>query len=153
MLQFYQRVLEMPVSFDSYKVGEIFARFPILAKSAMPFPCCCIRHARYGDGDSCRHCPAAAKPGTVYGYAAAGSLLLLLFALFTGPYRAVQRRYMEQAAKLEAALVETLGGISLIKAHTAEQEVQQTESKFNRVLQQLSRMPACAIFKARCTVG
>jgi ATP-binding cassette subfamily B protein len=137
VLQFYQHVLEMPVSyFDSYKVGEILARVSDTGK---------IRNA-------ISHAVVSVMLDTVMVIVVGivlllqnralfmvtlllAPLLLLLFALFTGPYRAVQRRYMEQAAKLEAALVETLGGISLIKAHTAEQEVQrQTESKFNRVL-------------------
>ena len=137
VLQLYQHRWEMPVTyFDSYKVGEILARVSDTGK---------IRNA-------ISHAVVSVMLDTVMVIVVGivlllqnralfmvtlllAPLLLLLFALFTGPYRAVQRRYMEQAAKLEAALVETLGGISLIKAHTAEQEVQrQTESKFNRVL-------------------
>lgn len=131
MLSFYEHVLELPVSFfDTYQVGEILARITDTSK---------MRSA-------VSHAAVSVMLDTVM--AAAVSIVLLLqnttlftvtvlavpfllltTVLFNGLYQGIQRRHLEQAAKLEAVLVESLSGITLIKAYTAEAEIQRkTES-------------------------
>lgn len=62
-------------------------------------------------------------------------LFLVLIGLFSGPYQRLHRQHLEQAAALEAALVESLSGISIIKACAAEAETRRrTEIKFLKTL-------------------
>jgi len=123
MTQYYRHVLRLPMQFfDSRHTGEIMSRLADAVK---------IREALSGSTlillvDSAT---MFALLGLLFFYSVKLALtvglslpLLGIIAFrMNGPLRRYQRRTMEQAARFQSHLVETFGGISAIKAATAEE--------------------------------
>ncbi len=137
MLRYYQHVLALPMSFfDSRRVGEILSRLSDASK---------IRAAISGATLSVMLDSLMVLVGGVVLYTQNRTLFgvatlfvpfyfLVLWA-FNRPYRKVQRKSMEQAADLESYLVESLNGVSTIKALGGEMQAQfDTETRFIRLL-------------------
>jgi len=137
MLEFYEHILELPVSFfDSYQVGEILARVSDTSKIRSA-----VSHAVVSVLlDSAMVVVVGVvlmvQNRTLFtATVLVVPLFLVLIGLFSGPYQRLHRQHLEQAAALEAALVESLSGISIIKACAAEAETRRrTEIKFLKTL-------------------
>jgi len=136
-MQYFQHVLSLPLSFyDTHRVGEILARASDTVK---------IRTV-------ISHGVVSVMLDSVMIIVVGVVLLLqnyrlfiitlcfiplyvLIIGLFSRPYNKLQRYTMEQMAKLEAFVVEAFTGIQVLKAFSAERQLQDLiESKYGDTL-------------------
>ena len=134
---YYTHVLKMPMSFfDTRKVGEILSRLNDASK---------IRAAISGATLSVMIDTLMVIGGGIVLCVQSWRLFLvalifipfsiLVVCLFTKPFQKGHRTLMSQAAETESYLVESLNGISTVKAVNGEAEaVWQTEKKFIRTI-------------------
>ena len=133
IFQYYQHVLKLPISFfDTRNVGEILSRLNDASK---------IRNAISGATltvmiDSLLVIGAGIVLFIQSWKLFLVALILLPFSilvvwLYTKPFQKIQRKLMSEAAETESYLVESLNGVSTIKALNAESEaIFVTEKKF-----------------------
>lgn len=137
MLNYYQHVLSLPMSFfDTRRVGEILSRLSDASK---------IRSAISSAALSVMLDTLMVISAGVILFLQNRSLFTVTFVFvplyilvlwaFNKPYSKVQRKSMEQAADLESFLVESLNGVASIKAFSGEKQAhQKTETKFVRLI-------------------
>ena len=137
IFEYYRHVLKLPMSFfDTCKVGEILSRLNDASK---------IRAAVSGATLSVMIDTLMVIGGGIILYIQSWRLFLiaLIFVpfsivvvwFFTKPFQRGHRTLMSQAAETESHLVESLNGISTIKAVNGESEaVWETEKKFIKTI-------------------
>ncbi|MBN1696202.1 MAG: peptidase domain-containing ABC transporter [Spirochaetales bacterium] len=137
IFSYYQHVLKLPMSFfDRRKVGEILSRLNDASK---------IRAAISGATLSILIDTLMVIGGGIILFIQNRQLFLIALLFipfsvavvwsFTRPFQRIQRKLMSEAAITESYLVETLNGVSTVKAMNAESEVvRETERKFIRTL-------------------
>lgn len=125
MLGYYKHVLDLPISFfETRKTGEVLSRFMDASK---------IRDAIASAAVTSMIDIVMLVVGSVILYIQNATLFLitllavpiytLLAYLFQKPYSKYNEEQMEENAKLNSYLVESVRGISTIRAYQAEEEV------------------------------
>lgn len=140
ILQYYQHVLKLPLSFfDSRKVGEILSRLSDASK---------IRNAISGATLTVMIDTLMVIAGGIVLYIQSGILFgisavlipfyVLIVLIFNKSFRDIHRKEMEQAADTEAYLVESISGVSTIKAFNGEEEASlETEKRFLKFIRSI----------------
>ncbi|WP_035571005.1 peptidase domain-containing ABC transporter [Halonatronum saccharophilum] len=140
ILNYYQHVLELPMSFfDSRKVGEILSRLNDASK---------IRDAISGATISVMLDTLMILVGGIILYIQSSTLfwvsaVIIPFYIavvwsFNKPFRRIHRKEMEEAADVQSYLVESVSGVATIKAFNAEREANlETESRFIKFIKSI----------------
>jgi ATP-binding cassette subfamily B protein len=140
IFSYYRHVLSLPMKFfDTRKTGEILSRLEDKSK---------IRATVSSAAFSVLIDTLMVAAGGVVLFIQNSNLFFVTLAvipfsilivwLFTKPFERIQRRQMSQAAETEAYLVESLSGITTIKALNARDEASlETETRFVKYLRSL----------------
>ncbi len=143
ILNYYQHVLELPMSFfDSRKVGEILSRLRDASK---------IRSAISGATLSVMIDTLMVIVGGIVLFIQSSTLFWVAAVVipfyaavvwgFNRPFRKIHRKEMEQSADMQAYLVESVSGVATIKAFNGEQEANlETENRFIRFVKSIFKV-------------
>ncbi|PRX20634.1 ATP-binding cassette subfamily B protein [Orenia metallireducens] len=143
ILNYYQHVLELPMSFfDTRKVGEILSRLNDASK---------IRSAISGAAISVMLDTLMVIVGGIILYIQSSTLFwvsaviipfyIVVVWSFNSPFQKIHRKEMEQAADLQSYLVESVSGIATIKAFNGEDEANlETESRFIKFVRSIFKV-------------
>lgn len=140
LLGYYRHVMELPMNFfGTRKVGEIISRFNDAGK---------VRDAISGATLTIMIDTLMVVAGAVilyfqntklFGIAVIIVVLYLVIVIcFNKWYEKLNRKYMEDNAKLTSYMVESLNGVQTIKAYNAERRTKhETETKFVKLLRSI----------------
>ncbi len=140
MLGYYKHVINLPLSFfETRKTGEIISRFMDAGK---------IRDAFSTTLVTLMIDILMISIGTILLYLHSPKLFtitllflpiyVLLAFIFKNPYEKLNREEMENSAKVNSYLIESLSGIPIIKSYNAEKDVfHKTETYFIRLLKKI----------------